>query len=382
MIRNLNQINFQPFGNILPDREKPINSGDAQTSLLLKFDDETTDIYRTEQDTHMRISSGTCVLSVSTDGETFQHFYFDKPVCIKTDTYFSLSPFKGDAAVSVFSPTPPVKSGSRPNTSLRMNQKIRTEGIYTFFYQERERGFIYSGEEHPMPELTYVDQGTLHSVADGKDLFLEQGDFTLYAPHQWHMQYADMDVSPRYVTISFTVSGGDLSPLFNRVHKTGQKTMLILQQILQEWEKQDAYSLDMMLSLLTQLLITLLRQSNSGNSKLPTAYSLHNENEIVRKAQQYISNHIRNKLSVPIVASGIDISPSYLTALFHKHLQISPAEYIRRTKLQESKQMIRENTMNFTEIAAALQYSTVHHFSRQFKENFGITPSEYAKSVR
>jgi AraC-like DNA-binding protein len=44
--------------------------------------------------------------------------------------------------------------------------------------------------------------------------------------------------------------------------------------------------------------------------------------------------------------------------------------------------MIRENKLNFTEIAAELQYSTVHHFSRQFKEKFGITPSEYAKLVR
>ena len=44
--------------------------------------------------------------------------------------------------------------------------------------------------------------------------------------------------------------------------------------------------------------------------------------------------------------------------------------------------MIREDNMNFTEIAAALQYSTVLHFSRQFKDKFGITPTEYAKSVR
>ena len=73
---------------------------------------------------------------------------------------------------------------------------------------------------------------------------------------------------------------------------------------------------------------------------------------------------------------------AYLTVLFQKNLQISPGEYIRRIKLQESKQMIRENNLNFTEIAAALQYSTVHHFSRQFKEKFGITPTEYARSVR
>ena len=73
---------------------------------------------------------------------------------------------------------------------------------------------------------------------------------------------------------------------------------------------------------------------------------------------------------------------AYLTVLFQKNLQISPGEYIRRIKLQESKQMIREGNLNFTEIAAALQYSTVHHFSRQFKEQFGITPTEYARSVR
>ena len=82
------------------------------------------------------------------------------------------------------------------------------------------------------------------------------------------------------------------------------------------------------------------------------------------------------------VAKNAKVSPSYLTALFQKHLQISPGEYIRRIKLQESKQMIREGSMNFTEISEALQYSTVHHFSRQFKEKFGITPTEYAKSVR
>ena len=51
-------------------------------------------------------------------------------------------------------------------------------------------------------------------------------------------------------------------------------------------------------------------------------------------------------------------------------------------KLGQSKQMIREGQLNFTQIAENLQYSTVHHFSRQFKEKFGITPTEYAKSVR
>ena len=116
--------------------------------------------------------------------------------------------------------------------------------------------------------------------------------------------------------------------------------------------------------------------------RLQPPHCVNAENRIIRRAQEYISTHVRQKLSVPSVAAAVDVSASYLTALFHKHLQLSPGEYIRRIKLQESKQLIREGEMNFTEIAEALQYSTVHHFSRQFKEKFSITPTEYARSVR
>ena len=162
-----------------------------------------------------------------------------------------------------------------------------------------------------------------------------------------------------------------------------QQVVSLLQQMLREQEKMDAYSTDMIISQLTMLLLVLLREAEAPTGgKLQTSNSVHSENEIIRQAQQYVSAHIREKLSVPLLAKQVDVSPSYLTALFHKNLQISPGEYIRRSKLQESKQMIRENHLNFTEIAAALQYSTVHHFSRQFKEKFGITPTEYAKSVR
>ena len=76
------------------------------------------------------------------------------------------------------------------------------------------------------------------------------------------------------------------------------------------------------------------------------------------------------------------MSASHLTALFHRQMEISPGEYIRRVKLEESKCLIREGKMNFSQIAAALHYSTIHHFSRQFKDKFGITPSEYTKSLQ
>ena len=267
--------------------------------------------------------------------------------------------------------------------NLRQQRQIRVNELCTFSHQQKERGFLLPGETHPMPELTYVDQGTLHSVADGRDQVLMQGDLVIYGPGQWHMQYADVDVAPRVITITFDVDGGNLESLYNHKFSASKEVAALLRHMVREQERMDDFSGDMIISQLNMLLLVLLREAKTSKTvKVPESHGVHSENEIIRKAQLYVSSHIREKLSVPTVAKQVDVSPSYLTALFHKHLQISPGEYIRRLKLQESKQMIRENDLNFTEIAAALQYSTVHHFSRQFKEKFGMTPSEYAKSVR
>ncbi len=383
MIRNLNQLSFQGFGTIMPERAQTARAADRGERQIMQLESGPATVCRGESDVWLNCSSGMSVLSVSSDGEVFYHFYLDKSVCVKAGTYFSVTAFRGSSAVEISAAVMPERIGIRENDALWVEHRMQVKGLYTFFYQEKERGFLFSGESHPMAELTYVDQGSLHSVVDGQDLLLKQGDLVFYCPDQWHMQYADIDVAPRFVTISFDLEGEALKPLLNRKFTAPQQAVQLLQQMLREQERMDAYSTDIILSQLTLLLLTLLRRAESRNDvKLQTANAVHSENEIIRKAQIYISSHIREKLSVPLVARQVDVSPSYLTALFHKNLQISPGEYIRRIKLQESKQMIRENDLNFTEIAAALQYSTVHHFSRQFKEKFGITPTEYAKSVR
>ena len=383
MIRSLNQITFQGFGTVSPEGSQGIFHAGKSTAAVWELSGPEGTVCRARSDTWVTFSTGMSVLSVSRDGKSYRHYDLDKPVCIRRGMFFALSAVRGEARVLLSAAEAPERTGKIVMHNLPLEKTMKAERIYTFFYHEKEPGFLFSGESHPMPELTYVEHGSLHSVADGQDLLLQQGELVIYGPNQWHMQYADMDVAPRYVTISFDVEGVDLSPLLNRKFVASQTVVKALRSMLREQERVDAYSNDIILAQMKLLLLQLLRETVSLRSaKLQTANGIHTENEIIRRAQQYVSAHVREKLSVPLVARQIDVSPSYLTALFHKNLQISPGEYIRRIKLQESKQMIRENNLNFTEIAAELQYSTVHHFSRQFKEKFGITPTEYAKSVR
>ena len=381
MIENLNRLSFQPFGTLSP--EPPDCQNWAQPWMDLNLTSGNAPTWQAVDEILLFCDAGMAVLSVSLDGNLFYDFYLDKSVTIHPGVYFSVSPFQEETAVCFCSHAVPKTLEDRPRKeALHISRQMKIERLYTLFYQEKEKGFLFSGESHSLVELTYVDQGSLHSVVDGQDILLEQGDLMLYGPNQWHMQYADIDVSPRFMTVTFDAGDYDFSELYNRNFRSPQKAIELLQKMLREQERMDELSGDMLLSLLVQVLIHLKRLSDAPADTLKSTHCITNENEIIRRAQQYISTHVRSRLTVPLVAQNTDVSTSYLTALFHKHMQISPGEYIRRIKLQESKQMIREGTLNFTEIAQALQYSTIHHFSRQFKEKFGITPSQYAKSIR
>lgn len=380
MIQNLNRLSFQPYGSILP--KIPGQDGWEQPWKSVTLIASASPAWQATADTYLICDSGMAVLSLSKDGNLFHDFYLDKTVMIHEGVFFSVSPFQEQTTIRYASEKKPISLPDRPLNHLHIQRKLDVQALYTLFYQEKEQGFLFSGESHPVVELTYVDQGSLHSVVDGQDILLEQGDLMLYGPNQWHMQYADIAIPPRFMTITFDPGDYDLTELYNRKFRSPQKAIDLLQKMLREQDKMDELSGDFLLNLLSLLLLTLKRLSDAPADTLKSVHCITNENEIIRRAQQYISTHVRSRLTVPLVAENTDVSTSYLTALFHKHLQISPGEYIRRIKLQESKLMIREGALNFTEIAEALQYSTIHHFSRQFKEKFGITPSQYAKSIR
>ena len=55
---------------------------------------------------------------------------------------------------------------------------------------------------------------------------------------------------------------------------------------------------------------------------------------------------------------------------------------IKAPYFDQAKLLIRENSLNFTEIANTLGYSSIHYFSRQFKKITGMTPSEYSGSIK
>ena len=132
MIRNLNQMTFQGFGTIPPERAQNVRNLDKGN--LYELNGEEATVYRAMCETWISCGSGTSVLSVSRDGENFQHYYLDKRVCVSADVIFSLSPFQGESSAYVSARVAPEEMGKRVSDALRIERRIRVDGLYTFFF--------------------------------------------------------------------------------------------------------------------------------------------------------------------------------------------------------------------------------------------------------
>ena len=388
MIQNLNRFTFAAFGELLPDADAtggfPLQPEWRQESVTFSQDEVWVQRVET-MPTYLEIERGTAVLAVSREGEPLEYFYLDKLVRLNAGVLFAIVPREScviHRAIhrdGAWSRRYPLEANTLP---LYIKNRLEVRAIYTLFYQEKERGFLFKGEAHDLIELVYVDKGSVHNVVNGADTLLSQGEMMLYAPGLWHMQYADLDVEASFITVSFDLAGDAPELLFNRKIPLGTEGAALLRRMLDEREKNAQYSGEIILCNLQMLLLSVLQSGEKQEAKLKTPASLHSENSIVNAALSFVSAHITEKLSVPYVAKRCNVSASRLTALFQERLSITPADYIRRVKLEESKLLIRAGQMNVSQIAAHLNYSSVQQFSRQFKTKFGVSPNEFAKSIR
>lgn len=106
------------------------------------------------------------------------------------------------------------------------------------------------------------------------------------------------------------------------------------------------------------------------------------DKELLTHILEYMESHICENLTIEQICRSNSIGRSQLQKLFRTKSGFSAIEYFSRMKIDFAKQMIRENHYNFTQIADSLGFSSIHYFSRQFKRITGMTPSEYASSIK
>ena len=93
--------------------------------------------------------------------------------------------------------------------------------------------------------------------------------------------------------------------------------------------------------------------------------------------KEYIYNHIRERITVDILADEMGVSSGHLSRLFKAETGMSVSDYIREQKINMAKNLLRFSENSMIEIANLLSFSSQSHFIKQFKASEGITPKKY-----
>lgn len=277
-----------------------------------------------------------------------------------------------------------------------LNSVVVIDGIYTIHYFEYTKDFAYSGEFHDFWEIVYADKKSLLITAGAKELMLDVGQMYIHKPNEFHSIRCDGTNAANSVILSFDSKCEELMSIAGIPITCSPEERRIMGNIIEEatdafstplgspyismLDKSDSgkFGCEQMIRIyMEQLLICLIR----GNRNIPQTKNPDSD-KLLLQICDYLEKNVDKRLKFGDIQKNFNTSASVIKRLFASHMNCGIMEYFSRLKVDAAKQMIRENEFNFTEISSRLGFNNSQYFTTVFRRISGMTPSEYANSVK
>lgn len=311
-------------------------------------------------------------------------FVLHRVVKIKPGVLFNIVPLSGIGEVEIqITLDAQAKTIQIPEyTSTQVQSNFDVDEIFAFYYSTKGNSYQFEGEQHPFWELTFVDNGELECVVEDIVYTLPPRSIMLFGPEQFHTQSTAKDKTVSYLTIMFSAKMDRPELLTNRVIHCSNDLYDAILMFMHHNEKPWLFRSDLLLSILKVILVyATIEDPNFSERGTINPMQKHYENELLNEITQYIKHNVHNSLTIKDICDKFALSRSSLQALFKKHLDISPKLHINNVKLDQSKILLKKSAYTVSQISDMMGYTSIHYFSRKFKQVYGISPSDYAKSI-
>jgi AraC-like DNA-binding protein len=274
------------------------------------------------------------------------------------------------------------------------------EKLFSVHYFEFEKNYTFEGEQHDFWEFVYVDKGEVEVVAGTRRLPLRHGEMICHKPGEFHNILGTGTVAANIVIVSFGCRSAYMDFFADKVIRINDQEKKLLSLIIKETKDAFSSRLDVVYlqkmekrqnqsfggeqlikNYMEQLLISLVRNEGKKKHLTKTNREVLGDHMTMTIIDFLTGNRCQN-ITLTDVCRHCGLGKSNLQTLFKEKTGYTVMEYFRYLKIEEAKVMIRETEATFTEIADRLGYDSIHYFSRHFKKATGMTPSEYALSVK
>ena len=144
-------------------------------------------------------------------------------------------------------------------------------------------------------------------------------------------------------------------------------------QLYQEFDEADRFSQVAIDGLVLQLLAHLMRYRSARPQRLPAWLG---------RANEMIRSRFTEPLAVAEIAKSVHIHPGHLAREYMRHYSCTVGEHIRRLRIEYACERLKVTSCSLAEIALGAGFSDQSHFTVSFKQQIGVTPSDFRKAVK
>ncbi len=150
----------------------------------------------------------------------------------------------------------------------------------------------------------------------------------------------------------------------------------LIKQLNDEWKKDDEYRNLILRAKVTEIVVNLCRKYIVNETMVEK------ESKTLQKIKHsinYIKNNFREDLTLDDVAEEAGLSKYHYCREFKKATDLTPVEFINRTRCEFAKNLLESKKYSVAEIGEMSGFLTPAYFSKTFKSFFGTYPSDYMK---
>lgn len=102
----------------------------------------------------------------------------------------------------------------------------------------------------------------------------------------------------------------------------------------------------------------------------------------LQRVLDYIEAHLEESISIQALSEIAGLSKFHFGRTFKHSKDMTPHEYMVQCRVRRTQRLLTETDMPLSEIALASGFSDQSHCARRFRQQIGITPSQYRRSMR
>lgn len=106
------------------------------------------------------------------------------------------------------------------------------------------------------------------------------------------------------------------------------------------------------------------------------------ESGYIKESMAFIKNEYANDLSVQKLADHLNVNRSYLYTLFMRELNISPQDFLRKYRVTRARELLVLTDFSIESVGKSCGYGNAERFSRAFKQETGLTPTQFRRQDR